>query len=54
MKVTQEMVAAAVKQAVKDKILPRCADMDTYLHHYESIERILDAGLNYEQLKESK
>lgn len=45
MDVTSKMVYAAVKQAVKDKILPTHSDMDTYTHHYECIERILKAAI---------
>ena len=45
MKVTNKMVHAAVKQAVKDKILPTHADMDTYIHHYESIKRMLEKAI---------
>ena len=45
MEVTNEMIHAAVKQAVKDKILPTHADMDTYTHNYESIYRILKKAL---------
>jgi len=47
--VTDEMVHAAVKQAVKDKILPTHADMDTYIHHYESVKRMIEAALNQPQ-----
>jgi hypothetical protein len=43
--VTTMMVHAAVKQAVKDKILPTHADMDTYTHHYESVKRMLEKAL---------
>jgi hypothetical protein len=46
MKVTNKMVHAAVKQAVKDKILPTHADMDTYTHHYESVKRMIEKALN--------
>lgn len=45
MKVTNKMVHVAVKQAVKDKILPTHADMDTYTHHYESVKRMLEKAL---------
>ena len=46
MKVTNKMVHAAVKQAVKDKILPTHADMDTY--HYESVKRMLENAMEKE------
>lgn len=45
MKVTIEMVNAAVKQAVKDEILPTNADMETYIHHYESVKRMLEKAI---------
>lgn len=45
MEVTNEMVHAAVKQAVKDKILPKAAPEDIYMHHYESVQRMLEAAL---------
>ena len=48
MKVTDKMVNAAVKQAVKDKILPTHADMDTYTHHYESVKRMIEKALEKE------
>jgi hypothetical protein len=35
--VTNAMVYAAVKQAVKDRILPEYADEVTYMHNYESV-----------------
>ena len=44
--VTNEMLVAAVKQAVKDKILPKYGDMDTYTHHYECMQRIIKAALD--------
>lgn len=44
--VTDEMVALAVKQAVKDKILPKYAGMDDYLHHYESVKRMIEAAMS--------
>ena len=45
MEVTNKMIHAAVKQAVKDKILPTHADMDTYTHHYESVKRMIEKAL---------
>jgi hypothetical protein len=47
MEVTTEMVAAAVKQAVKDKILPANADFDTYMHVWESIRRVIVAAIEH-------
>lgn len=46
--VTNAMVHAAIKQAVKDGILPTHADMDTYTHHWESMERIIEKALEKE------
>lgn len=48
MEVTNKMVHEAVKQAVKDKILPTHADMDTYAHNYESVKRMIEAALAVE------
>jgi hypothetical protein len=48
MKVTNEMVAAAVKQAVKEKLLPTHATMDTYTRRYMSVKRVLEAALEKE------
>jgi hypothetical protein len=45
MDVTNRMIHAAVKQAVKDKILPTHAPEDIYIHHYESVERMIRAAL---------
>lgn len=48
MEVTDAMVHAAIKQAVKDKILPTHSPMDTYTHHWESMERIIKAAISKE------
>ena len=48
MEVTNAMTHAAVKQAVKDKILPTHSDMDTYTHHYDSVKRMIEAALEKE------
>lgn len=48
MEVTNKMVHVAVKQAVKDKILPTHSDMDTYTHHYESVKRMLEKALEHQ------
>jgi hypothetical protein len=45
MEVTNEMIIAAVRQAVKDKVIPTHADLDTYTHHYASVQRMLEAAL---------
>lgn len=45
MEVTTDMVHAAIKQAVRDGILPRYAPMETYEHHWESMERIIKAAI---------
>lgn len=42
--VTHEMVHAAIKQGLKDKILPTHANMDVYTH-WESVERMIEAAL---------
>lgn len=46
MEVTDEMVYAAVKQAVKDDILPKYGTEEAYMHYYESVRRMLEAALN--------
>ncbi len=48
MEVTNAMVQAGIKQAVKDKLLPTHAPMDTYTHHWESMERIIKAAIDKE------
>ena len=48
METTNAMVHAAIKQAVKDKILPTHATMDTYTHHWESMKRIIEAAIEKE------
>ena len=48
MTVTTAMVQAAIKSAVKDKVLPSHADMDTYTHHWESVKRMIEAALDKE------
>lgn len=48
MEVTNEMVHAAIKQAVKDKILPTHAPEEVYIHHWESMKRIIEAALTKE------
>ena len=48
MKVTNEMIHKAVKQAVKDNVLPTHACMDTYTNHYECVRRMLQAALDSE------
>ena len=46
MEVTQEMLTAAVKEAVKVGLLPnRPVDTDTYLKHWDMIEKILKAAV---------
>jgi hypothetical protein len=44
-KVTNEMIHAAVKQGVKDNILPKYTYDELYIHHYESVERMIKAAL---------
>lgn len=48
MEVTNAMVHAAIKQAVKDKLLPTHATMDVYTHHWESVKRMIEKALEYE------
>ena len=46
MEVTDEMLIAAIKSLVKDKVLPTHATMDTYTHHYESVRRAIESALS--------
>jgi hypothetical protein len=39
------MVHAAIKQAVKDKILPTHSHEELYLHHWDSMKRIIEAAI---------
>ncbi len=48
MDVTDAMVHAAIKQAVKDKIIPSHAHEELYLHHWSSVERMIKAALEME------
>lgn len=48
MEITSEMISAAVKQAVKDKLLPAHLFIDEYTHFYESVERMIMAALDKE------
>ena len=48
MEITDAMVHAAIKQAVKDKIIPSHGDEEMYLHHWESMERILKKAIEKE------
>ena len=45
MEVTDGMVQAAIKQAVKDKIVPSHAHEEMYLHHWDSMKRIIEAAI---------
>lgn len=48
MNVTDAMVHAAIKSAVKDKIIPSHAHEEMYLHHWASVERMIKAALEKE------
>jgi hypothetical protein len=45
MEVTTEMVQAAIKQAVKDKIIPSHAVAEDYVRYWESMRRIIEAAI---------
>ncbi len=49
MQVTDEMLIAAVKQAVKDNILPVSGTEEQYLHNWASMRRVLEAALSKAQ-----
>jgi len=44
--ITTAMVHAAIKQAVKDRIIPVYAHEEQYIHTWDSFERIIRAALN--------
>ena len=46
MKVTDEMLTAAVRQAVKDGILPEYASEEQYTYNYACVKRMLQTALN--------
>jgi hypothetical protein len=48
MEVTNAMVHAAVKVAVKGGMLPTHSDMDTYTHHYETVQKMIEAAIEKE------
>ena len=45
MKLTREMLNAAMKEAVKVGLFPKESDMDTYLKCWEQMESVLKATL---------
>lgn len=51
MELTQEMLNAAMKKAIKVGIFPKYADMETYLKHWEGMEEVLKAALQGTQDK---
>lgn len=49
MKPTQEMLNRAMKEAVKRGIFPKVANGETYLHHWDVMEHILEAVMSVQQ-----
>lgn len=45
MEVTNEMLYAAVRQAVKEGILPRYGTEEQYMSHYRGMKMILEAAI---------
>ena len=45
MKVTDEMLAVAVKQAVKEGLLPKHGPTDKYMQYWGSIRKILEVAI---------
>jgi hypothetical protein len=43
--VTNDMLCAGVKQAVKEGLLPKVAGTDDYIKYYENIKKIIEAAL---------
>jgi hypothetical protein len=46
MEITQEMLAAAMKEAVKLKVFPKTGTTDEYMKCWETMRKILEAALN--------
>lgn len=46
MKVTDQQVQAAVKEAVRQGLLPKAAPLDDYERNYERVRRVLEAALS--------
>ena len=46
MEVTNKMLYAAVRKAVKVGILPAQANMDTHALNHESLKRVIEAAIN--------
>jgi len=42
--VTDDMLIAAMKQAVKLGIFPKFTDEETYLQHWDSMRKVLEAA----------
>lgn len=45
MEVSTKMIQAAVRQAVKDKLLPTHAPIDIYIEHCEAVKRMIESAL---------
>ena len=45
MKITDEMLHAAIKKAVENGTIPKWADMETYVKYWDNIKEILEAAL---------
>ena len=48
MEVTNKMVHEAIRQAVKDKMIPTHAHEELYIHTWESVKRMIEKALEYQ------
>jgi hypothetical protein len=39
------MIHAAIVQASKDKLIPKQVDMETYVHTWDSVKRMIEKAL---------
>ena len=46
MKITQEMLNAAMKKAVALEIIPKHSDETTYLKYWEGMKKVLESAVN--------
>jgi len=45
MKITDEMLHAAVKKAVENGTIPKISNMETYVKYWDNIKEILETAL---------
>lgn len=47
MKISDEILEKAIKEAVKQGVLPKYADIDTYIKNRDSMRAVLEASLGH-------